>query len=59
MELTSEEIVTKLLSSNEILRVKNKNSYIPDSQYDLGDFLRNININDTTNPNEEKYVFIK
>lgn len=39
-ELTSEQVVTKLLSSNEILKIQNGNFYISNPAIDtLGDFL--------------------
>lgn len=56
MELTSEEIVTKLLSAKEILRVKNQ-PFITDSMYDLGDFLKKLK--EQPSPYGEKYIFIK
>ncbi len=57
MELTSEEIVTKLLSSNEILHVKNNNTFISEPLYNLGEFLNNVK--DMPSPYGDKYVFIK
>ncbi len=57
MELTSEEIVTKLLSSNEILHVKNNNTFISEPLYNLGEFLKNVK--DMPSPYGDKYVFIK
>ncbi len=41
-EITSEQIVTKLLSSNEILKKQNKSFFIPNPAFEtLGDFLIN------------------
>lgn len=57
MELTSEEIVTRLLSSNEILHVKNNKTLISEPLYNLGVFLKNVK--DMPSPYGEKYVFIK
>ena len=41
MELTNEEIVTKLLTANEILRLKKGMSFITTPLYDLGAYLKN------------------
>lgn len=57
MEPTSEEIVTKLLSSNEILHVKSNRALISEPLYNLGEFLKNVK--DMPSPYGEKYVFIK
>ena len=57
MELTNEEIVTKLLSSNEILHVKNNNTFISEPLYNLGEFFKNVK--DMPSPYGDKYVFIK
>ena len=57
MEPTNEEIVTKLLSSNEILHVKNNNAFTINPLYNLGEFLKNVK--DLPSPYGEKYVFIK
>ena len=57
MELTSEEIVTRLLSSNEILHIKNDKKSISEPLYDLGEFLKNVK--NLPSPYGEKYVFIK
>ena len=57
MELTNEEIVTKLLSSSEILQVKNNNKFITNTIYNLGEFLNNIK--KEPSPYEGKYIFIK
>ena len=55
-ELTSEEIVTKLLTSNEI--VKQKQSYMSDTEGTLGKFLSAIP-EPTVKPNKGKYTFIE
>lgn len=60
MKLVSEEVVTKLLSSNEILHIKNNFTMSNPIAFDLGSFLKKI-------PSEThsegrfgtKYVFIK
>ncbi len=57
MELTNEEIVTKLLSSNEILHVKNNTKFSTEPVYNLGEFLKNIK--NMPSPYGKKYVFIK
>lgn len=57
MELTNEEIVTKLLSANQVLRVKNNMSFVTTPLYDLGDFLKNYK--PEPSPYEGKYVFIR
>lgn len=57
MELTNEEIVTKLLSANQVLRVKNNMSFVTTPLYDLGDFLKNYKLEPS--PYEGKYVFIR
>ena len=67
-DLTQEEIVTRLLSSNEILRTSSEKIFItnPDSnKYSLGEFLLNQKIIDSklkepSSLNESsKYSFIK
>ena len=57
MNLTSEEAVTKLLSSNEILHVEKKNMFITNPFDSLGEFLKNVKTEPS--PYEGKYVFIK
>lgn len=57
MESTTEQIVTKLLSSKEILNIKNKGAYITNPDYNLGEFLNNVK--EEPSPYEDKYVFIK
>lgn len=58
MELTNEDIVTKLLSSNEILHIKkNNNMFISNPICNLGEFLKDIK--DPPSPYEEKYLFIR
>lgn len=63
-EFTNEQIVTQLLSSNEILKPENSNFYIKNPGVSLGDYLLNVSkdIKKTSNvlPIEDsKYVFIK
>ena len=41
-ELTSEQIVTKLLTSNEILKPIRDNFYISNDNYNLGEYLDNL-----------------
>ena len=60
MKLASEEAVTKLLSSNEILHVRNNFFISNPISFDLGNFLKKI----PSEINSEgrfgsKYVFIK
>ena len=57
MELTNEEIVTKLLTANEVLRLKKGMSFITTPLYDLGDYLKNYK--PEPSPYEGKYVFIR
>lgn len=57
MELTSEEIVTKLLSKNEILQKKDNTNLITNPIYNLGEFLENVK--NSPSPYGEKYIFIK
>lgn len=56
MKLASEEAVTKLLSSKEILQIRDKFFISNPISFDLGNFLKKI-------PSESrfgsKYVFIK
>ena len=63
MELTSEEIVTDLLTSNEILKKKQGNFYISNPLLDtLSDYLLDIDEEAPTIPEPkgiEKYIFIK
>ncbi len=63
-ELTNEEIVTRLLSSNEVLKPQKGNFYISNPMLDtLGDFLLDIETEYKEPPSIEtkdsKYVFIK
>lgn len=60
-ELTAEQIVTNLLSANEIIKPQQENFYITDEEPSLGEFLLNQpqaeeNIKD---PELTKYSFIK
>ncbi len=57
MELSSEEAVTKLLSSNEILHDSKEKMVITNPFESLGDFLKNVR--PEPSPYEGKYVFIK
>lgn len=57
MELSNEETVTKLLSSNEILHGKKEKIVITNPFESLGDFLKNVK--PEPSPYEGKYVFIK
>ncbi|MBR2430089.1 hypothetical protein IKB17_01325 [bacterium] len=61
-ELSAEEIVTKLLSSNEILRKHSNSSYIP-SHFDLNKYLKNASLENQKSilnePYDIKYKFIK
>ena len=63
-ELTSEEIVTRLLSSNEVLMPKKENFYISNPMLDtLGDFLLDVEAEYKEPPpietKDTKYIFIK
>ncbi len=57
MELTSEEIVTKILSKNEIIQKKDNANLITNPIYNLGEFLENVK--NSPSPYGEKYIFIK
>ena len=57
IELTNEEIVTKLFTANEVLRLKKGMSFITTPLYDLGDYLKNYK--PEPSPYEGKYVFIR
>ena len=57
-ELTSEEVVTGLISSGEILNPVDKGVYISNPKRNLGDFLANLE-NLTTEPEKKsRYTFI-
>ena len=63
-ELTSEEIVTKLLTSNEILKPNRKNFYISEHKTNsLGSFLLKSpfkkKIPDIKTIGNSRYIFIK
>ena len=59
-ELTSEEIVTKLLTSNEIIKNTNKtNFYMTNPVSNLGDFLEKIVDEEIEDNKNSKYSFIK
>lgn len=58
MELTAEEIVTRLLSQNEVISKKDEvNSFASNPIYNLGEFLKNYK--PEPSPYEGKYVFIR
>ena len=58
MNLVSEEIVTKLLSSNEILNIKKNNSFVSEpAQFDLSEFL--LKAKTEPSPYGNQYLFIK
>ena len=64
VELTNEEIVTKLLSSNEVIKPQMGNFYISNPMLNtLGDFLLDIEPEYQKPPSLEtkdtKYIFIK
>lgn len=60
-ELTQEQIVTNLLTSNQILKTLDKSFNNPDKNYNLGDFLSNIPKEDIENTpvKNSKYTFIQ
>ena len=62
-ELTSEQIVTNLLSSNEIINPAKRNFYFKNPGVNLGDYLLNVSNDIKKSPAEttedSKYVFIK
>ncbi len=55
--MNQEEIVTKLLSSKEIIRVKENKLFATSPMYNLGEFLNKIK--SQPSPYGNKYVFIK
>ncbi len=57
MELTSEQIVTKLLSNNAILSKRRTYAFVTQPSYDLGDYL--IKAKNTPSSFGEKYLFVK
>lgn len=57
MELTSEEIVTKLLSTNAIIKRKRNYAFVTEPDYDLGDYLDKVK--SIPSPYGEKYLFVK
>ena len=63
-ELTNEQLVTKLLSSAEIIKPQKNNFYITNPGVSLGDFLLNVSTDikkssEEETPEDSKYVFIK
>lgn len=60
MKLASEEAVTKLLSSKEILQIRDKFFISNPISFDLGNFLKKIPSNIRSESRfGSKYVFIK
>ena len=57
MELTSEEIVTRLLAEKEILNAKRSPKFMTNHNYNLGEFFENYV--PEPSPYEGKYFFIK
>ena len=61
LELTTEEVVTKLLSANEIIK-RQKNNFYTNNDMNLGDFLKKIPMNNMETTSETnknlKYTFI-
>jgi len=62
-ELTNEQIVTKLLTSAEIIKHRADNFYYKNPGLNLGDYLLNISTDIKKSSEEDsedsKYVFIK
>ena len=63
-ELTNEQLVTKLLSSAEIIKPQKNNFYITNPGVSWGDFLLNVSTDikkssEEETPEDSKYVFIK
>ena len=58
MILSNEEVVTKLLTSNEVLHISGENIFISNSFESLGEFLKNVKPEPVSLENS-KYVFIK
>ena len=62
LELSAEEIVTKLLSSNQIIKNQKEKSFISDKK-SLGDYLSNKKhspyYNEENSWENSKYTFIK
>ena len=57
MELTNEQVVTKILSENSILKEKINSFDITLPRYNLGNFLKKYK--NSPSPYGEKYIFIK
>lgn len=56
-ELTAEQIVTNLLSKNEIIKLEKENSFIVNNKNNLGEYLTNLadkNINQITENKNNK-----
>ncbi len=58
MILSNEEVVTKLLTSNEVLHISGENIFISNPFESLGEFLKNVKPEPVSLENS-KYVFIK
>jgi len=68
-ELTSEQIVTKLLVSNQILKPFREKFYITNENYNLGEFLENlpdefyeeeiVSLESEEEEENSKYIFIQ
>ena len=63
-ELTQEQIVTRLLTSQEIINTTNENQYISKVVHDLGDYLKNLpepieEVVEETSAKNSRYTFIK
>ena len=63
VELTPEQIVTRLLSSEEIITPKKEKQYISNVVHNLGGYLEDLPIQDEivneTSVNTSRYTFIK
>ena len=57
-ELTSEEIVTEILTSNQIINSDSKNSYIPNNDGSLGEYLVTAPIEHSEPKEISRYTFI-
>lgn len=57
MKLASEEIVTKLLSDNAIIKRKRSYAFVSEPSYDLGEYLDNAK--SLPSSYGEKYLFVK
>ena len=57
MELTSEQIVTKILIENSILKQKKSSNFVSNPEYNLKSYLDNIQF--APSQYGEKYLFVK